>query len=87
MIQSPILDEIYLYNKMKNQNYHTVGTAPPKTTKLSEQLHPKLPHCRNSSNQNYHTVGTAPTKTTTLSEQFQNLEKPKLQHCRNSSKI
>ena len=65
-------------HKMKNKNYHTVGTIP-KITTLSEQFQ-KLPHCRNSS-KNYHTVGTVP-KITTLSEQFQ-----KLPHCRNSSKI
>ena len=67
----------FSFNKMKNKNYHTVGTVP-KITTLSEQFQ-KLPHCRNSS-KNYHTVGTVP-KITTLSEQFQ-----KLPHCRNSSK-
>jgi hypothetical protein len=77
----------FSFNKMKNKNYHTVGTVP-KITTLSERFQKlphseqfkKLPHCRNSS-KNYHTVGTV-SKITTLSEQFQ-----KLPHCRNSSKI
>jgi hypothetical protein len=67
----------FSFNKMKNKNYHTVGTVP-KITTLSERFQKlphseqfkKLPHCRNSF-KNYHTVGTVP-KITTLSEQFQN---------------
>ena len=47
-------------NKMKNNKYHTVGTAPisnrnTTNTTLSEQLQyltekQQIPHCRNSSN-------------------------------------
>jgi len=35
MIQSHILDKIYLYNKMKN--YHTVGTAPKSNGNIVER--------------------------------------------------